>query len=84
MCWHETRLPYAARMTATDSSDAMNDETQEWAAYIDAVSTQVRLPIAPSMREAVAANLAIAAGHAAVLALVELDDHDEPAPVFTP
>ena len=56
----------------------------EIAAWVDAASGALSLPIAPAHRPGVLRYFALAAGHAALLEEFPLGLEDEPAPVFTP
>ena len=53
-------------------------------AVIDALLPLLGLAAGPDSRSQIRIHLEIAAGHAARLLESPLDDHEEPAPVFTP
>lgn len=56
----------------------------DWAAYVDVASTAIGLPIDPSLRAGVVANLERMAQVAHALEPVVLTDTDEAAGVFRP
>jgi hypothetical protein len=62
----------------------MKDEEFDAIALIDAMAPLLGLDGAALSRPDVAAHLLIARELAAKLFAAPLDDHDEPAPVFTP
>ena len=51
---------------------------------IDAMAPLLRLAIAPEYRSGIATNLAVTAALAVLVLDFPLDDHAEPAAVFTP
>ena len=53
-------------------------------AVIEALAALNKLTLTPESLEQVRLHLTIAAGHADTLFRVDLGDHEEPAPVFTP
>ena len=55
----------------------------EWDRYIDSAADLLGLTISDEMRGPTRANLEIAGRFAGLLSDFQLDDHDEPAPVFT-
>ena len=55
----------------------------EWDRYIDSAAALLGLDISEEMRGPTRANLVVAERFAELLAEFPLDDHDEPAPVFT-
>ncbi len=61
-----------------------SEQTPDPAAIIDAMAPALGLAVKPDYRPAVVANLKICFAFAALLDIFPLDDHEEPAPVFTP
>jgi hypothetical protein len=59
------------------------DET-ETAAWLDAVSRVIDLPIPDAYRDGVLLNLRVIAAHVERLGDFALGDHTEPAPVYRP
>ena len=55
----------------------------EWDRYIASAADLLGLEISDEMRAPTRANLQVAERFARLLAQLALDDHDEPAPVFT-
>jgi hypothetical protein len=62
----------------------MNEARFDANDLIDALAPLLGITITPESRDQVIAHLDIAARHAAKLLAVPPDDHQEPAPVFTP
>jgi len=60
----------------------MTDTPEEIDAFIDASARMLELPIDPSWKQAVGANLSVIFVHARRMAEFPLPDEAEPAPVF--
>ena len=60
------------------------EQTPDPEAVIDAMAPVLGLVVKPDYRPAVIANLKICFAFAALIDNFPLDDHEEPAPVFTP
>ena len=61
----------------------MTMTAEEWDAYIDAAARLLDLALTDEMRSAARTNLEIAERMARLLGDYALDDHAEPAPVFS-
>jgi hypothetical protein len=62
----------------------MNEHAFDPEALIDAMAPAIGLAIPPDSRAQVVVHLSIAWDHAAKLFAFEIDDHQDPAPVFKP
>ena len=62
----------------------MNETTFDPEALIDALAPALGLVLSPESRAQAIAHLDIAWSHATQLFAAEIDDREDPAPVFTP
>ena len=60
----------------------MTDKPFDPGALVDAAAPLLKLALTPESRAQVIVHLKIAAEQAALLLAAEIDDEDEPAPVF--
>lgn len=56
--------------------------TDKLDSYIEAAAEALNLPLDPTWKPAVKANLAVTLGHAATVAEFALPDEAEPAPIY--
>lgn len=64
--------------------DGEKDEAVDLAAYVDTVAGFVGLPVPEASRPLVIANLEIAQRMFAHIAAFDMDEREEPAPVYRP
>ncbi|MDP2355709.1 MAG: DUF4089 domain-containing protein [Beijerinckiaceae bacterium] len=65
-------------------NEASKNVIADAGAYVDTASALIGLPIPEASKPIVVANLEVAMRMAALLDGFELDDREEPAPVFRP
>lgn len=65
-------------------SESMDNAKIDLGAYVDSASAMIDLPIPAESRPIVIANLEVARRMVALLDGFELDEREEPAPVYRP
>ena len=65
-------------------SESSDNSQIDLGAYVDSVSAMIDLPIPAASRPIVIANLEVARRMVALLDNFELDEREEPAPVYRP
>jgi hypothetical protein len=65
-------------------TQSVESSQTDFGAFVDSVSSMIGLSIPAASKPVVAANLEVASRMAALLENFELDEREEPAPVYRP